>query len=198
MKYVLDHESKRRLLQNAYEIHFRSHRKNKPYVTVNCGAVSDELAVSEFFDHQKGAFTGADSDKVGLFRTADRGTLFLDEVGSPSYKRQMLLLRALQEKRCKLVGSTKEYSFDIQLLAATNENLEKAMEESPFREDLFHHLNEFTFPVPFLRECREDILSMADFFLSLSCGKNKKHSVALTAWHRRHCRNIRGPTISVN
>ncbi|WP_418210583.1 sigma-54-dependent transcriptional regulator [Bacteroides zhangwenhongii] len=158
----------------AHEIHSRSHRKNKPYVTVDCGAVSDELAASEFFGHRKGAFTGADSDKVGLFRTADGGTLFLDEIGNLSYKTQMLLLRALQEKRCKPVGSTKEYSFDIRLVAATNENLEKAMEEGRFREDLFHRLNEFTLPIPLLRECREDILPMADFFLNLSCDKNKK------------------------
>ena len=111
----------------AAEIHARSHRKNKPYLAIDCGAISDELAASEFFGHQKGAFTGAESDKVGLFRAVNGGTLFLDEIGNLSYKTQMLLLRALQEKRCKPVGSTKEYSFDIRLVAATNENLEKAM-----------------------------------------------------------------------
>ena len=158
----------------AAEIHARSHRKNKPYLAIDCGAVSDELAASEFFGHQKGAFTGAESDKTGLLRAADGGTLFLDEVGNLSYKTQMLLLRALQEKRCKPVGSTKEYSFDIRLVAATNENLEKAIEEGRFREDLFHRLNEFTLRIPTLAECREDILPLADFFLKLACAKAHK------------------------
>lgn len=158
----------------AAEIHARSHRKNKPYLAIDCGAISDELAASEFFGHQKGAFTGAESDKVGLFRAVDGGTLFLDEIGNLSYKTQMLLLRALQEKRCKPVGSTKEYPFDIRLVAATNENLEKAIEEGRFREDLFHRLNEFTLRIPTLAECREDILPLADFFLKLTCVKTHK------------------------
>ena len=158
----------------AYEIHAQSHRKNKPYVPIDCGAIPDELAASEFFGHQKGAFTGADCDKVGLFRAANGGTLFLDEIGNLSYKTQMLLLRALQEKRCKPVGSAKEYSFDIRLVAATNENLEKAIEEGRFREDLFHRLNEFTLRIPALAECREDILPLAGFFLKLTCTKTQK------------------------
>lgn len=158
----------------AAEIHARSHRKNKPYLAIDCGAIPDELAASEFFGHQKGAFTGAESDKTGLFRTVDGGTLFLDEIGNLSYKTQMLLLRALQEKRCKPVGSTKEYSFDIRLVAATNENLEKAIEEGRFREDLFHRLNEFTLRIPTLAECREDILPLACFFLKLACAKARK------------------------
>ena len=124
--------------------------------------------------HQKGAFTGAESDKVGLFRAVNGGTLFLDEIGNLSYKTQMLLLRALQEKRCKPVGSTKEYSFDIRLVAATNENLEKAIGEGRFREDLFHRLNEFTLRIPTLAECREDILPLAYFFLKLTCAKAHK------------------------
>ena len=158
----------------AAEIHARSHRKNKPYLAIDCGAISDELAASEFFGHQKGAFTGAESDKVGLFRAVNGGTLFLDEIGNLSYKTQMLLLRALQEKRCKPVGSTKEYSFDIRLVAATNENLEKAIGEGSFREDLFHRLNEFTLRIPTLAECREDILPLAYFFLKLTCAKAHK------------------------
>lgn len=158
----------------AYEIHTQSHRKNKPYITIDCGAIPDELAASEFFGHQKGSFTGADNDKTGLFRAADGGTLFLDEIGNLSYKTQMLLLRALQEKRCKPIGSTKEYSFDIRLIAATNENLEKAIETGRFREDLFHRLNEFTLPVPLLRECRDDILPLADFLLKRACALHRK------------------------
>lgn len=149
----------------ARELHMQSRRKNRPYVPVDCGSISEELAASEFFGHRKGAFTGADSDKSGLFREADGGTLFLDEIGNLSYKTQMLLLRALQEKRYKPVGSTKEVPFDIRLLAATNENLEKAISEGRFREDLFHRLNEFTIRVPLLSECPGDILPMAEFFL---------------------------------
>lgn len=160
----------------AAEIHARSHRKNKPYLAIDCGAISDELAASEFFGHQKGAFTGAESDKVGLFRAVNGGTLFLDEIGNLSYKTQMLLLRALQEKCYKQVGSTKERCFDIRLLAATNENLEKAITEGRFREDLFHRLNEFTIRVPLLSECPEDILPMAKFFLERF---SKEHRVSL-------------------
>lgn len=160
----------------AAEIHARSHRKNKPYLAIDCGAISDELAASEFFGHQKGAFTGAESDKVGLFRAVNGGTLFLDEIGNLSYKTQMLLLRALQEKCYKQVGSTKERRFDIRLLAATNENLEKAITEGRFREDLFHRLNEFTIRAPLLSECPEDILPMAKFFLERF---SKEHRVSL-------------------
>lgn len=158
----------------AYGIHIHSHRKKKPYLTVDCGAIPDELAASEFFGHRKGAFTGADNDKIGLLRAADGGTLFLDEIGNLSYKTQMLLLRALQEKRYRPVGSTREFTFDIRLVAATNENLKKAIEEGRFREDLFHRLNEFTLNLPLLTECREDILSFAEFFLKLACAKQRK------------------------
>lgn len=159
----------------AYEIHVQSHQRDKPYLTVDCGAIPDELAASEFFGHRKGAFTGADSDKTGLLRAADTGTLFLDEIGNLSYKTQMLLLRALQEKRYRPVGSTREFTFDIRLVAAANENLEKAIEEGRFREDLFHRLNEFTLNLPLLTECREDILPLAEFFRKLSCARQQKH-----------------------
>ena len=130
------------------ELHEQSRRKNRPYVTVDCGSIPEELAASEFFGHRKGSFTGAVSDKTGLFQEADGGTLFLDEIGNLSYKTQMLLLRAPQEKCNKPVGSMKERRFDIRLLAATNENLEKAIAEGRFREDLFHRLNEFIIRVP--------------------------------------------------
>ena len=149
----------------AQLIHRESKRAGKPFVAVDCGAVPRELAASEFFGHLKGAFTGAESDKAGLFRTADGGTLFLDEIGNLSYRTQVMLLRALQEKRYRPLGDTREYPFDIRLVAATNENLEKAIAEGRFREDLFHRLNEFTIRLPLLAECREDILPLADFFL---------------------------------
>lgn len=159
----------------AREIHDQSHRHSKPYITVDCGAIPEELAASEFFGHRKGAYTGAESDTPGLFRAADGGTLFLDEIGNLSYKTQTLLLRALQEKTYKPLGSTHEYAFNIRLIAATNENLEKAIKEGRFREDLFYRLNEFTLPLPRLSECKEDILPMANFFLRRASEKLKRH-----------------------
>ncbi len=159
----------------AREIHDQSHRHSKPYITVDCGAIPEELAASEFFGHRKGAYTGAESDTPGLFRAADGGTLFLDEIGNLSYKTQTLLLRALQEKTYKPLGSTHEYAFNIRLIAATNENPEKAIKEGRFREDLFYRLNEFTLTLPRLSECKEDILPMANFFLRRASEKLKRH-----------------------
>lgn len=159
----------------AREIHDQSHRHSKPYITVDCGAIPEELAASEFFGHRKGAYTGAESDTPGLFRAADGGTLFLDEIGNLSYKTQTLLLRALQEKTYKPLGSTHEYAFNIRLIAATNENLEKVIKEGRFREDLFYRLNEFTLTLPRLSECKEDILPMANFFLRRASEKLKRH-----------------------
>lgn len=159
----------------AREIHDQSHRHSKPYITVDCGAIPEELAASEFFGHRKGAYTGAESDTSGLFRAADGGTLFLDEIGNLSYKTQTLLLRALQEKTYKPLGSTHEYAFNVRFIAATNENLEKAIKEGRFREDLFYRLNEFTLTLPRLSECKEDILPMANFFLRRASEKLKRH-----------------------
>ena len=149
----------------AAEIHERSLRRHKPFVAVDCGAVSDDLVGSEFFGHCKGAFTGADSDKAGLFQAAEGGTLFLDEIGNLAPVNQVKLLRALQEKRYLPVGTVRERPFDVRLIAATNADLEKAIAEGSFREDLYHRLNEFTIQVPLLSECKEDILPLAEFFL---------------------------------
>lgn len=149
----------------AAEIHERSLRRHKPFVAVDCGAVSDDLVGSEFFGHCKGAFTGADSDKAGLFQAAEGGTLFLDEIGNLAPVNQVKLLRALQEKRYLPVGTVRERPFDVRLIAATNADLEKAIAEGNFREDLYHRLNEFTIQVPLLSECKEDILPLAEFFL---------------------------------
>jgi two-component system response regulator HydG len=118
--------------------------------------------------------TVGSGDRCGLFQTADRGTLFLDEIGNLSPETQILLLRALQERRYKPVGSTREYAFDVRLVAATNENLERAISEGRFREDLFHRLNEFTINVPPLSECGEDILPLAEFFVKHFSEKHRK------------------------
>ena len=139
---------------------------------MDCGTITGDLAKSEFFGHRKGTFTGAYGDRCGLFQTADRGTLFLDEIGNLSPETQMLLLRALQERRYKPVGSTR--AFDVRLVAATNENLERAISEGRFREDLFHRLNEFTINVPPLSECGEDILPLAEFFMKHFSEKHRK------------------------
>ena len=146
-------------------IHLRSKRAGKPFVAVDCGALSRELAASEFFGHIKGSFTGALSDKKGAFESAQGGTLFLDEVGNLSYEVQVQLLRALQERRIRPVGGTQEIPIDIRLVCATNENLEEAVGEGRFREDLYHRINEFTIYMPKLSERGSDLFLFADLFI---------------------------------
>ncbi|WP_298651607.1 sigma-54 dependent transcriptional regulator [uncultured Proteiniphilum sp.] len=145
-------------------IHSRSNRANGPFIAVDCGSLSIELAPSELFGHKKGSFTSAIEDKTGFFREAHGGTLFLDEVGNLPYGVQMQLLRTLQEKKVRPVGTSTDLSVDVRIIIATNENLEKAIDEGNFREDLYHRLNEFMIRVPSLRECAEDIPSYADHF----------------------------------
>lgn len=146
-------------------IHGQSVRREAPFVAVDCGAIPKDLAASEFFGHVKGAFTGAVSDKTGYFVAASGGTIFLDEIGNLSYDVQVQLLRALEERKVKPVGSDKEIAFDVRIISATNENLQKAVEEGAFREDLYHRLNEFSLKALSLRERREDIPVFADHFL---------------------------------
>lgn len=145
-------------------IHTRSNRSSGPFIAVDCGSLSIELAPSELFGHKKGSFTSAIEDKTGFFREAHGGTLFLDEVGNLPYGVQMQLLRTLQEKRVRPVGTSTDLDVDVRIITATNENLEKAIEEGNFREDLYHRLNEFMIRVPSLRECVEDIPSYAGHF----------------------------------
>lgn len=152
----------------AYSIHKKSERAQAPYIAVDCGAIPKDLAASEFFGHVKGSFTGAANDKTGHFEAANGGTVFLDEVGNLSYDVQIQLLRALQERKVKPVGSSKEIDVDIRVIAATNEDLQKAVRDGKFREDLYHRLNEFSIQAPRLAERKEDILSFADFFLQQS------------------------------
>lgn len=149
----------------AKQIHDKSKRNNAPFVAVDCGAIPRELATSEFFGHVKGSFTGAVNDKTGHFEAANGGTLFLDEVGNLNYELQMQLLRALQERKVKPVGSNKEIEVDIRVVTATNEDLEDAVVQGNFREDLFHRLNEFSITVPSLKDRPEDLIIFADHFL---------------------------------
>ncbi len=149
----------------AKTIHMKSSRNNKPFIAVDCGSIPKEIASSEFFGHKKGSFTGAIHDKIGHFEAANGGTLFLDEVGNLSYENQVQLLRALQERKVKPLGSSAEINVDIRLVAATNEDLLKAVEKGEFREDLFHRLNEFFIKVPSLRHRSDDLILYADFFL---------------------------------
>ena len=147
-------------------IHDQSNRQAAPFVAVDCGAIPKDLAASEFFGHVKGAFTGAVSDKTGYFVQANGGTIFLDEIGNLSYDVQVQLLRALEERKVKPVGSNKEIAFDVRIISATNENLAKAVAEGSFREDLYHRLNEFSIKALSLRERKEDIPVFANHFLA--------------------------------
>ena len=159
----------------AHLIHERSKRAKKPFVAIDCGSIPNELAGSEFFGHTKGSFTGASDDKTGAFEAANGGTLFLDEVGNLSYETQMHLLRALQERKIKRIGSNKEINIDIRLVSATNENLEDAISRSAFRNDLYHRISEFTIQMPDLKDLKQDIMLYANFFLDMAnreLGKN--------------------------
>ena len=149
----------------AKSIHQQSHRKNNNFIAVDCGAIPKELAASEFFGHLKGSFTGAISDKMGYFEAANGGTLFLDEIGNLSYENQIQLLRALQERKIKPVGSNKEINVDIRVITATNEDLREAVKNGDFREDLYHRINEFSIQSPSLKDRDEDLMVFADYFL---------------------------------
>lgn len=149
----------------AHRIHQLSRRSNKPFIAIDCGSIPKDLAASEFFGHVKGSFTGAFSDKTGAFEEANGGTLFLDEVGNLGYEVQVQLLRALQERRIRRIGSSKEIEVDVRLISATNENLKDAIAKGNFREDLYHRINEFTLYMPALKERQDDILLFANFFL---------------------------------
>jgi two-component system response regulator HydG len=149
----------------ARTIHEHSRRSNAPFLAVDCGSLSKELASSELFGHLKGSFTSAVADKKGVFEQAEKGTVFFDEVGNLSYDVQVQLLRVLQERKVRPVGSATDMNVDVRIIAATNENLEAAIAEGRFREDLYHRLNEFSIAVPALRERSGDIALFAAHFL---------------------------------
>ena len=149
----------------AKSIHLHSNRHNQPFVAMDCGSLTKELAASEFFGHEKGSFTGAFATKIGHFEMANGGTLFLDEVGNLSYEIQAALLRTVQERKVKRIGSTKEIDLDVRIIVATNENLQEAIQKGRFREDLYHRFNEFGVYLPPLRDRGSDIMLLAQFFL---------------------------------
>lgn len=160
----------------AEKVHGMSRRAGGPFIAVDCGMLSKELAASELFGHEKGSFTGAVAAKKGFMAEADGGTLFLDEVGNLPSEVQQNLLRAIQTKCYRPIGSNKERKADVRIIAATNENLEKAVREGRFREDLYHRLKEFVIKLPPLRECREDILPLANFFRELANEEQERNT----------------------
>jgi two-component system response regulator AtoC len=149
----------------ARAIHFNSPRKDRPFVAVNCGAIPENLVESELFGHEKGAFTGAQSRKIGRFQYASGGTLFLDEIGDLPLPMQVKLLRVLQEQKITPVGSNREVKVDVRIIAATNKNLEEMMQNGSFRQDLFYRLNVMPLYLPSLRERREDIPILVNHFI---------------------------------
>lgn len=160
-------------------IHSKSARKSAPFIAVDCGTIPKELAASEFFGHTKGSFTGAIENKTGYFAMANGGTLFLDEIANLSSETQMQLLRALQEKKIRPVGSNDDIRVDVRIIAATNENLSETVGVK-FRDDLYHRLNEFSIQVPSLRERDEDIALFSNYFLNEGNQEFKKEVIGFT------------------
>ena len=158
----------------ARAIHYYSPRRDKPFVELNCAAIPEELIESELFGHEKGAFTGAVSQKKGKFDLADSGTIFLDEIGDMSLKTQAKVLRILQERKFERVGGTRTIEVDVRIIAATNKVLEDEIRRGTFREDLFYRLNVVPFQVPPLKERREDIPVLIEHFLDLFCRRESR------------------------
>jgi len=152
----------------ARTLHAQSKRSKKPFIAIDCGALSKDLAASELFGHVKGAFTGAVNDKKGQFEMANGGTLFLDEIGNLSYEVQIKLLRALQERVIQPIGSNKQINVDVRIIVATNDELNNTMKSGEFREDLYHRLNEFKIIIPPLRERGKDLELFINHFVGLA------------------------------
>lgn len=158
----------------ANMIHANSHRRNGPFITINCAALSENLLESELFGHEKGAFTGAERNRDGRFQAANRGTIFLDEVGEVPLAMQAKLLRAIQEREIQKVGSDEVKKVDVRIVAATNRDLKQDADDGRFRQDLYYRLNVVTVKLPPLRERREDIPALASHFLKTFAAKNSK------------------------
>lgn len=161
----------------ARRIHEQSNRSKAPFIAVDCGAIPKDLAASEFFGHVKGSFTGAIDNKTGAFVAAHGGTIFLDEIGNLTYEVQVQLLRALQERKVKPIGTNEEIAINVRLISATNENLRTAIEKGDFREDLYHRINEFTIRIPDLKERKEDLLLFANNFLDQANSELQKNII---------------------
>ena len=164
----------------ARRIHAKSPRHDKPFFALDCGAIPREVAASEFFGYRKGAFTGADCDKQGAFEAANGGTLFLDEMGNLPYEIQVQLLRALQQRVVRPLGSTEEIPIDIRLVCATNENLAQRVRDGQFREDLYHRINEFTITMPELKDRGSDLFLFADLFMRQADEELDRHVSGFT------------------
>jgi DNA-binding NtrC family response regulator len=164
----------------AKALHFASDRRNRPFLAVNCAALNENLLESELFGHEKGAFTGADKQRRGRFELADGGTIFLDEIGDISPATQVKLLRVLQEQQFERVGGSESLSVNVRILAATNKNLEEAIDSGAFREDLFYRLNVVTIEIPPLRQRREDIAPLLDYFLHRFIKENKRKKLSIS------------------
>jgi len=177
----------------ARAIVFNSDRKDKPYVTINCGAIPENLLESELFGHVRGAFTGAVRDHQGVLEAADGGTLFLDEVGEISAAAQVKLLRFLQDGECRRVGDTRIRTFDVRIVAATNRDLEEAVRDGSFREDLFFRLNVIPIPLPPLRDRKEDIPPLAAHLLQRLCDAHSRNVTGLSPEALRAFMNYRWP-----
>ena len=165
----------------ARTIHNSSHRRNRPWVDINCAALPENLVESELFGYEKGAFSGADSSKPGLFEMADRGTLFLDEIGELQLQTQVKLLRVLDGQPFYRLGGHRKIKVDVRIVAATNQDLEAAVREGRFRQDLFHRLGQFQLRVPALRERPEDIVALAEHFLRLKAPSKNFSEQAISA-----------------
>jgi two-component system NtrC family response regulator len=165
----------------AKAIHFHSPRANAPLIKVNCAALPETLLESELFGHEKGAFTGATTRRIGRFEAADRGTLFLDEIGELTPGMQVKLLRVLQEREFERLGGNETIKVDVRVIAATNRNIEKAVTEGAFREDLYYRLNVVSVVIPPLRERKEDVPALLDFFIKKYNAENKKNITGISA-----------------
>lgn len=152
-------------------IHRRSQRRDGPFIAVNCGAIPESIIESELFGHERGSFTGAASQSIGLFEQANKGTLFLDEIGELSLMAQVKLLKAIEDRRIRRVGGTREIEIDVRIVAATNKDLQKKIRDNSFREDLYYRLNVFSIQVPPLRDRRADIFELAMCFNEIISGE---------------------------
>ena len=165
----------------AEKIHAQSTRQKGPFVAIDCGMLTRELAASELFGYEKGAFTGAITGKKGCMAEADGGTLFLDEVGNLAMETQQMLLRAIQERKYRPIGDKADKNFNIRIIAATNEDLEAAVNEKRFRQDLFYRLHDYEITVPPLRDCQEDIMPLAEFFREIANNELERNVKSFSA-----------------